>query len=136
MGKPGILPRIGGRVVGLWGGDGTTIVQLEDNSVVMVDAREDRVRGLVSGVARSTLGYPAGIHRDSQGKGLVFNGTVGHLQVWDSVTWGVSKLDITCQEQLNAERAVVPHNSEVERLAVGSSGVLVTVDCLWASIPR
>jgi hypothetical protein len=57
--------------------------------------------------------------------------------VYITNTGQTHSLDITQQTHLNKERDVVPHNSEVERIAVSSYGrYLATVYCMWASITR
>lgn len=133
--KPSFVPRVGGAVVGLGGGGGVTVLQLDSNRLVVVDRMSDTVMGLVGGLARNKNGWPAGLNRDREK--LVMNGGVGLVQVYNTNTGQTHSLDITQQTHLTKERNVVPHNSEVERIAVSSCGqYLATVDCMWASITR
>ena len=133
--KPSFVPRVGGAIVGLGGGGGVTVMQLDSNRLVVVDRMSDNVKGLVGGLARNKNGWPAGLSRDKDN--LVLNGGVGMIQVYNTVTGQVHSVDITQQTQITKERNIVPHNSEVERIAVSSCGqFLATVDCMWATISR
>jgi len=133
--KPNFVPRVGGAIVGLGGGGGVTVLQLDSNRMVVVDRMSDTVKGLVGGLARNKNGWPGGVCRDKDN--LLMNGGVGMVQVYNTVTGQVHSVDITQQTQLTKERNVVPHNSEVERIAVSSCGqFLATVDCMWATINR
>jgi len=133
--KPSFVPRVGGAIVGVGGGSGITVLQLDSNRLVVVDRMTDIVVGLAGGLARNKSGWPAGLVRDREK--LVMNGGVGLVQVYNTTTGQAHSVDITQQTHLTKERSIVPHNSEVERLAVSSCGqYLATVDCLRASISR
>ena len=130
-GKPQFVPRLGAPIVGVGGGGGVSVVQLKNNSLVLLDRQEEKVRGVVGGLARSETGYPAGLVVD--GDRLLLNGLVGRVQVWSSRSGGVHHVDITGQNYLAAERSSTPHNSEVERVAVSSCCQwLATIDCQWS----
>jgi len=134
-GKPQVVPRLEAPVVGLAGGGGLTVLQLANNSLVLLDRAEDRVRGVVGGLARSESGYPAGLAADRER--ILLNGTVGKVQVWAARSGRTYSIDITGQNYLAKERGAAPHNSEVERLAVAEGGgVLATLDCQWSAVPR
>jgi len=133
--KPSFVPRVGGSIVGVGGGGGITVLQLDSNRLVVVDRMTDVVVGLAGGLARNKSGWPAGLVRDREK--LVMNGGVGLVQMYNTITGQTHSVDITQQTQLTKERNIVPHNSEVERIAVSSCGqYLATVDCMWASISR
>ena len=51
IGKPQCIPRLGAPIVGV--GGGVTVLQLANNSLVLMDRQEDRVRGVVGGRARA-----------------------------------------------------------------------------------
>jgi hypothetical protein len=134
--KPQFVPRLEAPVVALGGGGGLTVLQLANNSLVLLDRQEDRVRGVVGGLARSETGWPAGLAVDRDR--LLLNGCVGKVQVWSGRGGGrVHSIDITGQNYLTKERLAAPHNSEVERLAVSRCGRhLATLDCQWSAVPR
>jgi len=91
--------------------------------------------GVVGGLARNKNGWPAGLVRDRER--LVMNGGVGLVQMYNTTSGQTHSVDITQQTCLTKERNVVPHNSEVERIAVSSCGqYMATVDCMWATINR
>ena len=110
-------------------------MQLDSNRLVVLDKMSDTVMWMAGGLARNKSGWPAGLNRDREK--LVMNGGVGLVQVYNTNTGQTHSLDITQQMHLTKERNVVPHNSEVERIAMSSCGqYLATVDCMWASITR
>ena len=133
IGKPQCIPRLGAPIVGV--GGGVTVLQLANNSLVLMDRQEDRVRGVVGGLGKSETGWPAGVQVD--GDMLLMNGCVGKVQVFSTRSGGVHSLDITGQNYLTKERGAAPHNSEVERVAVSnSSRFMATVDCQWSAAAR
>merc|ERR1719153_164704 len=133
--KPQFVPRVGAPIVRLGGGANLTVMQLQNNSLVLMDRQEDTVKGVVGGLCKSETGWPAGIAVDRDR--LVMNGCVGKLQVFSTRNNNVHSLDITGQNYLTKERGATPHNSEVERVAVSQCGLyLATVDCLWSTLPR
>ena len=133
--KPNFIPRIGGPVTGLASGAGVNAVQLENNKIKIIETLSDTVMSSVAGLARNTVGYPAGLITDRDR--LVMNGGTGMVQVYRVTTDTVYSLDITQQNQVAIERSTVPHNSEVESMAVSGDGkYLATVDCLWSDLSR
>ena len=98
--------------MGVGGGGGVTVLQLANNSLVLMDRQEDRVRGVVGGLGKSEPGWPAVVQVD--GDKLLMNGCVGKVQVFSTRSGGVHSLDITGQNYLTKERGAAPHNSEVE----------------------
>jgi len=135
--QPGFVPRLGGAVTGLAGGGGVTVVQMENNKIVLVDRITDTVMSCVAGLARNTAGYPAGLSAVSSQQQLVLNGSPGHVQVYKVGGDTVTSVDITQQNFLSKELHNNPLNSQVEALAISPDGEhLATVDCLWASLSR
>ena len=135
--QPGFVPRLGGAITGLAGGGGVTVVQLENNKMVLVDRISDTTISCVAGLARNTAGYPAGLAAVSSLNQLFLNGGPGHVQVYRAASDTVTSLDITQQNTLSKEMDNTPLNSQVESLAVSPNGdYLATVDCLWASLSR
>jgi len=134
--RPEVVPRLGGPIVGLGGGGGdVTVVQLEHNSLLLVDRLDNKVRGVVGGLARNCTGWPAGVVRDRDR--LVLNGQVGTIQVLDVKSEAVHSINITGQNYLSKERQGDPYNSEVDRIAVSECGqFMVTVDSQWSDLPR
>jgi NET1-associated nuclear protein 1 (U3 small nucleolar RNA-associated protein 17) len=135
--RPSFLPRLAGGVVGVSVGVGVTAVQLDDNSVVVLDS-QDKPAAQLTGMTRSSTGYPAGLSWDSRARLVVMNGRVGQLQMINVDTADcVKSLDITQQNYITQERDVTPQNSEVERVAVSDcGGHLATLDCCWTRVPR
>ena len=134
-GKPQVVPRLEAPVVHLVTQGELTILQLSNNSVVVVDRQEDRVRGVVGGLAKSQTGFPAGLSATKDQ--LVLNGTEGKVQIFSPESGRGHSLDITGQNYLSRERGSVVHNSEVERIAVTEDGnQLATLDCQWSTLPR
>ena len=116
-------------------GAGVCVLQLENNKIKIVDTLSDTVMATVSGLARNHSGYPAGLVADDAR--LIMNGGTGMVQVYQVRTGAVHSVDITQQNMVTRERNLVPHNSEVERVAVSADGQhLATVDCLWADMTR
>ena len=54
IGKPQCIPRLGAPIVGV--GGGVTVLQLANNSLVLMDRQEDRVRGVVGGAGQERTG--------------------------------------------------------------------------------
>ena len=134
-GKPQVVPRLEAPVVHLVTQGELTILQLADNSLVVVDRQEDSVRGVVGGLAKSQTGFPAGLTATKDR--LVLNGTEGKVQIFSPESGRGHSLDITGQNYLSRERGAVVHNSEVERIAVTEDGnQLATLDCQWSTLPR
>ena len=135
--QPTFVPRLGGAVTRLAGGGGITVVQLENNKIVLVDRVSNTVLSCVAGLARNTAGYPAGLASVSSLQQLVLNGSPGQVQIYRLGSDSVTNVDITQQNLLSKELHNNPLNSQVEALAISSGGDhLATVDCLWASISR
>jgi len=133
--KPYFVPRIGGSIIGISGGGGFTVLQLDSNRLVVIDRTSDTVTALVGGLAKNKKGWPAGICKNMSK--LLMNGACGMVQVYDTSTGQVQSIDITQQTQLTVERNAAPHNNEVEKMAISSCGqYLATVDCMWANITR
>ena len=134
-GKPHVVPRLEAPVLHVVTRGELTVLQLGNNSLVVVDRQEDRVRGVVGGLANSSTGFPAGLA--SSNNRLVLNGTEGKVQIFSPESGRGHSLDITGQNQLSQERGSVVHNSEVERIAVSEDGSqLATLDCQWSTLPR
>ena len=134
-GKPRVVPRLEAPVVHLVTQGELTILQLANNSLVVVDRQEDKVRGVVGGLAKSPTGFPAGLSATKDR--LALNGTEGKIQIFSTESGRGHSLDITGQNYLSRERGAVVHNSEVERIAVTEDGhQLATLDCQWSTLPR
>ena len=54
IGKPQCVPRLGAPIVGV--GGGVTVLQLANNSLVLMDRQEDRVRGVVGRAGQERTG--------------------------------------------------------------------------------
>jgi len=135
--RPSFLPRLAGGLVGVTAGLGVTTVQLDDNSVVILN-NQDRPRAQLTGLTRSKSVWPAGLTWDSRAQAVVMNGRVGQLQVFKpDVGECVASIDITQQNYVAKERNVNPLNSEVELVAISSCGThMATLDCCWTVVPK
>ena len=102
-----------GGLVGVTAGLGVTAVQLDDNSVVILN-NQDRPRAQLTGLTRSKSVWPAGLTWDNRAQAVVMNGRVGQLQVFKpDLGECVVSLDITQQNYVAKERNATPHNSKV-----------------------
>jgi len=135
--RPSFLPRLAGGLVGVSVGLGVSAVQLDDNSVVVLD-NQDRPQAQLTGLTRSAAVWPAGLTWDSRAQAVVMNGRVGQLQVFKpDIGECVASIDITQQNYVAKERNVNPHNSEVELVAISNCGThMATLDCCWTILPK
>ena len=134
--KPTFIPRLGSEVMGLNVSETITSVKLSNNSVLLLD-RQDMTCGELTGLSRSSSGWPAGLLWDGRAKALVLNGNVGQVQVFNPDSQDSYSIDITQQNYITEERDRKPFNSEVEEMDISSCGMyLATMDCCWAPVER